>query len=456
MANSNRPLPHRLLGAFGPAIIVAAVVLGPGSILTSSKVGCQYGYRMLWVLAAAGGLMIGVTALASRLGVSLSRTLCGELAARLGRPFAVFVGLTLFVIVACFQSSNNIAVLASIEPFFSADPTQDVGAASPPVAESERPVATPSLRRARDATLLLLNGVIIATLYGFKRLYRPLERLMMLLVLIMLGAFAANLAFSAPRLAAVLQGLVPQLPIPAREGLLPELRDGRVTDPLWAIQGLVATTFSIGGAFYQGYLVREKGWTIDDFRQGLTDSITGISALVAASAMIMITSAAVLHGIVPAESLNSAADVASQLEPLFGTAATTLFLLGILAAALSSFLVNAMVGGTLLSDGLGWGSSMDEKWPKRFTVAALLIGAGVALATTSGGMSRVGLIIFAQALTVLGGPVLAFSLVYLATRSDLAPTTRVPAWMKLMSTLGGAVVLLLAIRTAWRLYLQLS
>ena len=130
-----------------------------------------------------------------------------------------------------------------------------------------------------------------------------------------------------------------------------------------------------------------------------------------------------------------------------------LFLLGILAAALSSFMVNAMVGGTLLADGLGWGSSMDERWPKRFTIAALLIGMAVALASTAGGMSRVGLIIFAQALTVLGGPVLAFSLVYLAMRPAPPPAESVPAWMKYIGVLGGVVTLVLAVRTAWRLYL---
>ena len=32
-----------LLKSIGPAIIVAAVVLGPGSILTSSKVGATFG-----------------------------------------------------------------------------------------------------------------------------------------------------------------------------------------------------------------------------------------------------------------------------------------------------------------------------------------------------------------------------------------------------------------------------
>ena len=70
----------------GPALIVAAVVLGPGSILTSSKVGCQYGYGMLSVVAMAGLLMVGATALSSRLGASLDGSLCDELAANVGRP----------------------------------------------------------------------------------------------------------------------------------------------------------------------------------------------------------------------------------------------------------------------------------------------------------------------------------------------------------------------------------
>ena len=39
--------------AVGPAIITASVVLGPGSILSASKIGYQHGYAMVWVLAFA-------------------------------------------------------------------------------------------------------------------------------------------------------------------------------------------------------------------------------------------------------------------------------------------------------------------------------------------------------------------------------------------------------------------
>jgi len=445
---SDRPVLQRsrgLLRSLGPAIIVASVVLGPGSILTSSKVGCQYGYDMIWVLAGAAVLMIAMVALSARLGVVLEGTPCDELARRLGRPFAAFVGIVLFLVIASFQSSNNIAVLASIEPFFEssgAETTAEVGSA-----------ATPDWVIPTTA-LVALNVLIVGVMYGLRKLYGVIETMMKLLVVVMIIGFAANLLFARPSAAGVLGGFVPKLP--SVEGLLPRLSGGKVVDPLWAVQGLIATTFSVAGAFYQAYLVREKGWTRDHLRQGLVDSVVGIAVLGMITMVIMVTAAAALHGAVAPSDLKSAGDVARQLQPLFGPAAKILFCVGIFAGAFSSFLVNAMIGGALLSDGLGLGASMDQRWPKLLTTAALIIGMGVAIASRSFGMSRVGLIIFAQALTVLGVPILAGSLIYLATRKELTGGHRVPFWMKLLGAVGGLVTVALAVRTAWRLYLQIT
>ena len=58
----------RLLKSIGPAIIVAAVVLGPGSILTSSKVGATFGMMGVPVVLVAAILMIAMVALSARLG----------------------------------------------------------------------------------------------------------------------------------------------------------------------------------------------------------------------------------------------------------------------------------------------------------------------------------------------------------------------------------------------------
>lgn len=419
--------------SIGPAIIVASVVLGPGSILTSTKVGTQYGYDMVWALATAAVLMIGMTALAARLGVVLSGTPCDELAARAGRPLSILVGLTFFLIVACFQFGNNVGVLAALEPWVG---KSKVGAV---------------------AVLVIMNAAIIFALFGFRHLYKPVEKLMKLLVALMIVGFAGNLIMASPSLSATLGGLLPQLPEGALDTLLPKKVEGQLVDHFLPVQAMFATTFSVAGAFYQAYLVRQKGWTVNDLKQGLFDSAFGISALALTTLMLMITAAAVLHDNpqVNADQLKGAADVAVALEPLFGRGAVALFTLGLFAGAFSSFLMNAMIGGTLLSDGLGLGGEMDQAWPKAFTVAALLSGMTVAiLLQTTEQFSVVDLIVFAQALTVLGNPLLAGLLLWLAARPDLKGDYAVPLWLKLLGGAGFLAVLFLAVRTAFRLYLQ--
>ncbi|QDT37668.1 NRAMP family divalent metal transporter [Stratiformator vulcanicus] len=418
------------LGAIGPALIVAAVVLGPGSILTSSKVGCEYGYELLWMLAAAGLLMAATTATSAVLGQSFSNTLCGELASRLGRPAAAIVGLTLFLIVACFQSSNNTAVLAGIEPFFGANSFASV-----------------------LMLLGLLNACVIAVLMLSRDLYSHIEKLMKLLIAIMIIGFLINLIFAAPSITQVAFGLIPSIPDGISGDFFPTVEQGTIIDPWWATQGMIATTFSIAGAFYQSYLVREKGWTSTELRRGLADSAIGIAVLVLASAMIMVTSAAVLHGRVAASELKSAADVAAQLKPLFGLFATVLFSVGIFAGAFSSFLVNAMIGGTLLADGFGWNPSIDGRPAKRCTVAALLAGFLFASAMQVGAVNKVDVIIFAQALTVLGGPVLALTLLYLGI---VLEKSKRPSWIIPVAIIACVVTTMLAARTAWKIWLTVT
>ena len=406
------------LRSIGPAIIVASVVVGPGSILTSSKVGHEFGYSMCWVLLLAGLLMIGMVTLAGRLGITLSGTLCDELAVRLGRPLTASIGIVMFLVVAAFQSSNNIAVVTSVEQF--------IGSAHD--TESD---ATATMKYIPSILLVCLNVLIIVAIYGMRHLYVPIERTMKALVLIMIVGFAGNVFFARPSLVSVFEGLVPTMP--QSSDWLPLL-------------GLFGTTFSVAGAFYQGYLVREKGWDASNIKQGTFDSVIGISVLCLTTMVIMVTSAAVLHG--QEIELESASDVGAQLEPLFGPAAAILFNIGLLAGALSSFLVNAMIGGTVLSDSFGLGFSMDGRWPKAFTVAALLFGMVVAIAATAFDFSRVGMIVFAQALTVIGMPLLAISLLFLGTRKNASGTRNAPPWIVVLAVLGTLMSVILAARTA--------
>lgn len=403
-----------LIGRSGPAIIVAAVVLGPGSILTSSKVGAEFGFPALLVLAISTFLMIGMVALAARLGVTYERSLCEELTARLGRGVSLFIGLVLFLVVALFQSSNNIAIVAGVEPLF-----EDVGDGT--LLAGTGP---------RLAVLLAINALVVFCLFRFRSLYSGIEKLMKIMVVIMILAFTCNLVV-------VLFGTRPEA------GVVPEGKQDLIP-----LLGMIGTTFSIAGAFYQGYLVREKGWTLADWKMGLRDSIFGICVLGAVTSFILMTSAMMFHGRAEPVVLQSVGDVARQLEPLFGKWAKYVFSLGIMAGAFSSFLVNAMVGGTILSDSLGKGWRLADAMPRRLTCLALLIGMGVAILSLSGASGTVGLITLAQALTVFGMPALAAALLYLGTRKELSGDRKVPRWILGTCWVGFIISCILAGRTA--------
>jgi Mn2+/Fe2+ NRAMP family transporter len=402
------------LRSVGPAIIVAAVVLGPGSILTSSKVGAQFGLLGIPVLAVAVALMIGMVALSARLGVVYEKSLCDELAARLSRGVAVAVAAVLFLMVALFQSSNNIAVVGGLEPLF----------------ENAEGRSTLAGTGARIGILCVVNALVILCLYAMRDVYRVIERAMKALILLMVIAFLVNF------LTALFGDAVERT-----------VTDERPAD-WFPLIGMIGTTFSVAGAFFQAYLVKEKGWGLRDLRKGTLDSVVGISVLGGVTAIILLTAVLVFHRTPEAAQLTSVGEVARQMEPLFGSTAKTIFALGILAGAVSSFLVNAVIGGTVMSDGLGLGSRMEDRAARHLTTAALLTGMLIACRAFAEEGSTVTLIMIAQSLTVLGIPALALALLYLATRRDLQGERRIPPVLVWLAGAGTLMACVLAVRTA--------
>ena len=402
----------QLFSSFGPAIIVAAIVLGPGSILTSSKVGAQYGYPAVTAIILAVILMIAMVALSARIGVIYDDSPCDQLARRLGRPVSVIVGAILFALVAIFQYSNNVAIISGLAPLFDSEDFSLTAGATPAI------------------ILVSFNAVVIFCFYRMRHLYDSIESLMKWLIGLMVVAFLINflVVFSSPR------GYVPV--------------SSKQEPDVIVLLGLMGTTFSVGGAFYQAYLIKEKGWKLPDAQRGLFDSVISISVVGVVSIVILMTAARVFHGRPDPVVLSGVGDVAMQLQPLFGRWAKVIFCLGIFAGAFSSFLVNALVGGTVLSDSLGKGSRLGEGWTLSLTTVALLCGLIVALFNLSDAASTVNLITFAQALTVLGLPALALALLYLGTRPDLTGERKVPRWIISLGWVGFIVALALAVRTS--------
>ena len=410
--------------SIGPALITACVVLGPGSLLVSSNIGAKYGCELLWLLVITGVLMATYVIIAARISVVSGKTPCSLVAQIVGRPVAAIIGINLCLVCSIFQFANNLAVGAAVETLFPKVPVLWL--------------------------LLALNGLIIIFLFTTTRIYHTVERIMKVMVGVMLICFAANLVIAGPNLLDIIRGFIPNWP----EGLslaVPRKVGGAIRDPMLLIASLLGTNFSVAAAFYQANLVRDKGWTIKQYSHGIHDAIAGIAVLCLISIVIVITTATVI----PGREADNIGTLAQSLQPLLGPIAHIIFCIGLMAVTMTSFLINAMIGGGILADGIGQPAKLSDRWPRVFTVAVLLVGMAVAMLTIKKG-KPVNLIIFGQALTVLGNPLMAATLLWLANRRDVMGNRRNKAAMNILGGLGLLVVVLMAIRVLWRLVLQLT
>ena len=365
---------RRVLRKLGPALVLASVVFGPGSLTLHTLAGSLYGYRLLWVPATATLLMIVYTWLCGRLALVTGRTLFDLVRARWGGAAARMGGGFAFLAVLAFQSGNSAGVA------FAADALLGGG-----------------VRVWAGVFALMAGGMIY-----LPRLYSKLELLVKVIVGAMLVTFAGTLAMIGVR------------PRDAAAGLLPGFPD---TGSIFLSLGILATTFSIVAAVYQGYLVREKGLGAEDLADQGVDSALGIGVLGTISIVVLLTSAAAIRS--AGRPLLSAQEMALQLEPLAGPLAFYLFTLGFFFAAFSSLVINPLVGATLLADSFGADPAMDGRPVKLWSTVILLLGTAPVLVFSG---SPIELLRAAQALAVVALPVLG----YFVLRLSRDPTVMGP------------------------------
>jgi len=338
----------------------------------------------------------------------------------------VVIGGTLCLICAAFQFSNNLAVALAADAFF-------------------HKAAVPWI-------VVGFNAAVILFLFTARQIYSFLERAMKVMVGIIIVCFVFNLLAARPNVPEVLAGFVPSVPEGIELGL-PQKADGVILDPLILVASLLGTTFSVAGAFFQGNLVRERNWTVKDYEGSVGDAIAGVCVLTGVSMIIMITAATVMTRGQPATDIGT---LALSLRPLLGSTAYWVFCVGLVAVAMNPFLINAMIGGTILADGIGTEARMKDRWPRILTVIVMLLGMGVALLALGTGEKPINLIIFGQALTVLGNPLMAVTLLWLANRKDVMGDRCNGPIANTLGGLGLLVVVLMAIRVLWRIVLQVT
>ncbi|MDD4144905.1 MAG: divalent metal cation transporter, partial [Prolixibacteraceae bacterium] len=151
--------------------------------------------------------------------------------------------------------------------------------------------------------------------------------------------------------------------------------------------------------------------------------------------------------------VNSAADMAVQLELLFGRYAGVIFSIGLFAAAFSSLMVNAVMGGGLLSDGLGLGRSMNQKMPKIFTSVILLLGMLVAVLFRGNSIYA---LILASASSIFAVPLIAAGIFLVLNSKKVMGRYRNNIWQNILAVFGFILISLMVYYMYYRLVTYLN
>ena len=397
MSSKESPSLWQRLKQVGPALILATVVLGPGSLALNTIAGSLYGYQLLWVPVIATIFMVTYTWMSARIGLVTGQTLFQATRRKHGETIARIGGVFGFLSILAFQAGNNAAIGFAANALFGG-----------------------SVRLWAVLFFLPALGLIF-----MPNLYDKLELLVKFVVGLMLVAFVGTLFIIGVDVPAALTGLAPSFPD---------------TESVFLTLGIAATTFSIVAAVYQTHLMQEKKWGPENLATQGFESFLGIGILGTIAIVVLLTSAGAIYG--QSDPVFSAQAMAEQLEPLAGPAAFYLFTIGFFFASLSSLVINPLIGGTLLADGLGQNSSMDGFYVKVWTALAMLAGLVIVLIFKG---SPVEMLRIAQGLAVIAFPVLGYLVLSIAGDEDLMGEYANRRWVHALAVLGYLTILAIAL-----------
>lgn len=359
--------------SIGPAALVSAAFIGPGTVTTCTLAGAGFGYSLLWALLFSVLATIVLQEMAARLGIitrkGLGEALHAQFPAGPGRLITVVLILSAIGIGnAAYETGNIMGGALGLEALFG---TFDYWG---PVIGAV-------------AFMLLLLGT-----------YKHLEKILVGLVVLMSFVFLLTMFSLGPVLAEVLKGLfVPKMP----------------NGSMLTIAGLVGTTVVPYNLFLHAALVQEKWKNREGLKAARVDTLISILLGGLVSMAIVITSAAAFFG--SGNEIQSAADLAMQLEPILGRWAVAFVGIGLFAAGLTSAITAPLAAAYATCGILGW--KKDLRSVRFRSIWMLILVTGIILSALE--LKPIPVILFAQAANGILLPIIAIYLLWVMNNRQL-------------------------------------
>jgi Mn2+/Fe2+ NRAMP family transporter len=357
-----------LVSDYGPAIFMIGAVLGTGSVSSLVVAGAEHGMSLLWALFLSCVFFWILVATISRLTFASGKTFVTLTREHFGRWPAFYV----VVAVVVSQFTSNIGVLGIVSEAFASWANVDF----------------------LTSSFFWCSAVYLLIFFGK---FSVFERALAIFVSLLGLSFILNMFLAQPSASEALSGLVPGVP------------DGGAM----IVGAMVGTTLAGPVIVMRSFVVLDKGWKLDNLRHANRDAIVSGLLVFLVSAAVMACAAATLH--VRGLHVDRAIDMAYTLVPLLGQFAATLFVIGIMAAGLSSAFPNALVSIWTISD--FFRLSRDPRALHFRLLAVLFCGAGL-IAPVFGG-KPVFLQIISLGVQVIFLPILVLFILILVNKSSV-------------------------------------
>lgn len=388
--------------SFGPGFLVAAAFIGPGTVTSCSLAGARFGYTLIYALIFAVAATLILQEMTGRLSLGSGHDLSQSL-----RDFPqkeavkfLFIILTLSSITfgcAAYEAGNLVGGAIGLEMI--------------------SPVP-------KKVWVLLIS--FIAAFVLSRNKYRVVEKFLIFLVFLMSLSFLVTMILIKPDLSAIVKGSIPSFP----------------DKSLFLVLALVGTTVVPYNLFLHSSTVKQKWHHKRDLGNVKKDLFVSISLGGLISISIVVTSAAAFYekGLM----LESGAQMAQQLKPLFGSFTHLLFGMGLFAAGLSSAITAPYAAAFASSGILGW---QDKPTSSKFrSVWMGVIAAGLLVSLFD--FNPLAIIVFAQVANGLILPVTSlFLLIVLNDRQKMKALANTP----LQNIIGGLVILVVCFLGIWNI-----
>ncbi len=384
------PAPPRLARLFAsllPGIFMVGYVIGTGSVTTMASAGARYGMSLLWTLALASLFTHIMFAAISKTTMVSGQTMLWNFRRHFGGP------VTLFIVLA--MATTQIASIIGV-----------MGIVTDVVREWSRPF-TGGEGVPRVWSALFFMGLLLWLFWNGR--HRVFLKAVSFLVALMGISFFLTAFVEPPSLGQLARGLIPAIPKAGQPHLL--------------IAGMVGTTLASVCLFSRSIVIREEGWKAEELPKAYRDSFVSAVLLLIINAAIMACAAGTLY--VQGMPVERAIDMVKTLEPLAGRFAATMFVVGIVAAGLSSLFPNYVLGPWMISDYLGKSRDMSRAGYR----ALVLATASFSLVVPLFGGSPVEIMIASQAVSPLVMPLITLFTWLLLLKKEFVGPWRNSVWM---------------------------